>query len=223
MRELLEKAVENYVEHSKLFEVLGPVGYTVALNVRNVTPELYYSTFPVDWIERYTRQSFTLADPVVDFMFMGSGTTRWSEIKHSRGPEKTKMFLEVAANEGLRFGAAVVLRSPKDPTVRSLISVCRRDRELTDEEISDLEASFQQLLIKLEFGEKLSARQIAILTLMASGATREQCAKSVAVSPETVKKDVELARKYLGARNSIEAVAIATARKLISVSESQAW
>ena len=223
MKELLERAVANYTSHSDVFERLGPVGYTIALNVRNVTPELYYSTFPSKWVERYTKQSFTLADPVVDFMFMGSGATRWSDIKHSRGPEKTALFLEIAAAEGLKFGGAVVLRSQKDPTVRSLVSVCRGDRELTDKELSDLEISFQQLLMKLEFGEKLTSRQLKILTLMASGATRQECANSVSVSPETVKKDVEVARKCLGARNATEAVAIAAARKLIAVSNAQVW
>lgn len=223
MKILLERAVPDYAAHADLFEALGPMGYTIALNVRNVTPELYYSTFPTDWVERYTKQSFTMADPVVDFMFMGSSTTRWSEIRHSRGPEKTKDFLAVSGAEGLSYGAAVVARSLKDPTIKSLISVGRSDRELSDTELKQLELSFFELLTKMSFAAQLTPRQTEILRLMAGGSTRQECAEELAVSPDTVKRDVDLARKLLGARNSTEAVAIATARKLISVSSSQVW
>lgn len=223
MIKLLAKAIPDFELHSQLFESLGPLGYTVALNVRNVTPELYYSTFPAKWVERYTAQSFMMADPVVDFMFMGSGSTRWSEINHSRGPEKTAQFLEVSAAEGLKFGAAVVLRSHRDPTVRSLVSVCRSDRELADQEIEDLELSFLEMLRAIEFGDELTSRQIAVLSMMAAGSTRQECAKSLSVSPETIKRDADLARRFLGAKNVTEAVAIATARKIISIADAQAW
>lgn len=223
MKVLLENAILDYSSHESVFNSLGPTGYTIALNVRNVTPELYYSTFPNSWISRYTKQSFVMADPVVDFMYTGSGATRWSAIQHSRGLNKTADFLEISANEGLSFGAAVVARTLKDPTIKSLVSVSRNDRELTDDELTRLEVSFFELLTKIEFGAQLTERQTRILRLMAGGSTRSECAKVLKVSPETVKRDVELVRETLGARNITEAVAIAMARNIISLSDDQTW
>jgi len=223
MKALLEKCIPEYQAHADLFEELGTQGYTVALNVRNVTPELYFSTFPQAWIDRYLSQSFAMADPVVDFMVTDSGTTRWSAISSTRGPEKTAQFLEVSAAEGLKFGAAVVTRSHVEPSVKSLVSVCRSDRELTDQELLDLEASVLKMVAKVEGSDHLSVRQLSILGLMAGGSTRQECARALSVSSDTVKRDAELARHLLGARNTTEAVAIATARKLIPVSGSQGW
>lgn len=223
MKQLLEKAIPDYAKHAALFDSLGPMGYAIALNVRNVTPELYYSTFPARWIERYTKQSFMMADPVIDYMYRNAGAVRWSEIKHSRGPSKTEQFLQVSREEGLSFGAAVVRRNATEPSVKSLISVCRSDRELTGDEIGQLEESFDLLLRKIDLQRTLSRRQREVLELMARGATRQDCAGILAVSPDTIKRDVELARKFLGARNVVEAVALATVRKLIAPAEKQQW
>ncbi len=223
MIEMIARLISDYKRHASLFDELGTSGYTVALKVRNVSPELYYSSLPQSWIVRYTNNSFMMADPVVDYMYRGSGVTRWSEIQHSRGPTKTAEFLSVARSEGLSYGAAVVRRHKGAPHLKSLVSVARPDRELTDSELIDLAHSFDALLTKLEEHQRPTERQIKVLQLLSEGHTHATCSKELHVSPDTIKREIELVRRVLGAKNATEAVAIATTLKLVNPVHAQIW
>ncbi|MDQ1427886.1 MAG: hypothetical protein QOK39_1362 [Acidimicrobiaceae bacterium] len=55
----------------------------------------------------------------------------------------------------------------------------------------------------------LSARQIAILRLMAQGDGVDTIAEELRFSPSTIKKEIHRVTRQLGARNRTQAVAIA--------------
>jgi DNA-binding NarL/FixJ family response regulator len=57
--------------------------------------------------------------------------------------------------------------------------------------------------------ESLSARQLAILRLMAQGHDVETIAEELQFSASTIKKEIHRLTRYLGARNRTQAVAIA--------------
>jgi LuxR family transcriptional regulator len=61
----------------------------------------------------------------------------------------------------------------------------------------------------------LSDVELEALRDLAAGMTHNEIADQRGVSPATIKKRLERAREVLGARNAVQAVAIATRRGLI--------
>ena len=67
-------------------------------------------------------------------------------------------------------------------------------------------------------GRDPSARECEVLDLLADGATDEQIAARLAVSPATVQSHIRTAKAKLGARTRAQAVALALQRGLIGAS-----
>lgn len=63
--------------------------------------------------------------------------------------------------------------------------------------------------------KNLTPRQRDVLNLLASGCLHKTIAERLGIAKSTVSEHVEAVVKRLGARNSVHAVAIATARGLL--------
>lgn len=220
---LLHRLINNFDDHDVFFNKVAPSGYTIAVNIHNLTPEFYHTTLPYDWIEKYTNKRFFLVDPVMQFALVGQGIKKWSDITALKIPIASSRFMANAADYELNFGLAVVRLANVEKRAKNLLSLARSDRELSDDEIVESASRFEQILSTLNPGHYLSKRQINLLVLFANGETRSSAAKHLAVSEETVKKDIEAIRSLWGAKNVTEAVGIAIARKIITPYSNARW
>lgn len=64
-------------------------------------------------------------------------------------------------------------------------------------------------------GEPLTSGQARVLKRIALGDTGPQAATALGISPETVKRQLSIARSKLGAKTTAEAVAIAVSLDMI--------
>lgn len=217
------QAIRSLENHASFFESIAPAGYTIALNIYNLHPQVFYTTKPKAWTDVYKRKRYFLADPVMQFILTQQGTRRWSETGSYPVPLLTPRFLQAAASHGLRYGVVFVRMANAEDRVKNMLSVSRSDREYTDEEIDDIELRFEDILSDQNFDKDLTERQITLLWLLANGAKRSEAAQQLCVSEETVKKDLEAIRKQWNAANSTEAVGIAISRGIITPYNDIRW
>lgn len=216
---MLENVIQDFAQIEARMLKIANAGYTLALNIRHFTPEFYRSIFPDRWIHEYTRARYVLFDPVTIWSAANTGTTRWSEINLPLVSGAGQKILSAAAAHGLRYGGLAVMRNDDGRGAKCLLSVARADRELTDGELQAVEAFLAQLTNRLGSHAGLSDEELETLRHLATGMTHEEVAEVMDVSAGAVKKRLERARKILGARNAVHAVAIATKRGLIMPTE----
>lgn len=192
-------------------------GFSLAINVRFMTPELAYSTFPDEWIEQYLRHNYAIMDPVLLWTAYNDGIARWSDIGL---PSKLPLAIRVmsrAATYGLRYGAITCFRNHQAGGRKCFMSVARDDRELTDEELSDVQYLFGEIVSGLYIASGLSPSEIEVLSHLANGLTQDEIAIHLKINRDAVKKRIERARERLQAKNTSHAVAIAIQRNIVRV------
>lgn len=190
------------------------MGYTLALNVRHLTPQIYVSTYPDAWVAQYTSGRYVLLDPVALWCASHTGSIRWSEIKVP-GLNLKGGVLGRAAQYGLKFGAVSSQRNSQQHLQRCALSVSREDRELETAEVEEISDILSALINGIGPFGGLDEQQLAVLSDLASGLQISKIAAKLDVSEPTVKRRIEAARRILGAKNAMQAVAIVSARGLL--------
>lgn len=178
---------------------LAPAGYFLGFHIRFTSPLVVFANYPEAWINHYTTQAYALRDPIVAWGFSTVGAYRWSEIDL---PDPFKIF-EQAAEHGLNYGVTV---STGEMTSRTIGSVCRSDREYTDEEIVQIKAIIQKMHDVSEPPESLTDAQLIALKLVASGMRHAVAAAQLGISPSALKARLTTARHKLLARTTAEAI-----------------
>ena len=204
--------------HDRLM-TLGPMGYTLALNVRYLTPQIYVSTFPDQWVTEYTTGRYVLLDPVALWCAANTGNIRWSEISVPALVTSKRGVLAKASRAGLEFGAVSSQRNREKQSRRCALSISRGDRELEPEELEEVADILAVVIEQVGPFGGLTEAQLAVLAELASGNQISDVAKRLEISEPTVKRRLEAARKSLGAKTAMQAVAIAAARGLLGASE----
>lgn len=194
---------------------IAPMGYSLVIHVRSLTPEHYVSTYPERWVEIYTERQYAMFDPVNLWARTHSGRIRWSEVPVEKLSPAGTLIMDHAREYGLNYGCGVSRSRIEEYGTLSCLFCAREDRELTDGELDEVEGIFKQLLASIEAARPLSETERAILSDLANGLPYKEVAHRQGVSTETIKKRLERIRDLLGARNSVQAVAIATKRGLI--------
>lgn len=194
---------------------IAPMGYTLVIHVRSLTPEHYISTYPERWVSLYTERQYAMFDPVNLWARTHSGRIRWSQVQVENYSPASGLIMEHAREHLLNFGCGVSRSLIEDFGTLSCLFCAREDRELTDGELDEVEGIFNQVLAAVEATRPLSDNERAILSDLAHGLPYKEIAHRQGVSTETIKKRLERIRALLGARNSVQAVAIATKRGLI--------
>lgn len=215
--------VHNYQEFEDVFNKLGTCGYSIALDVRNVSPAFAHSTYSEAWVAEYTERRYAWLDPVIQYLAFGNGEKRWSELTHAKVPLLPNLIMKRAKTYGMKYGLVIARRDSSDSGSKHMLSLARSDRELTDAEITLAATTFDGLLDAFHANDALTPRQLEILTLFAKGNTRAEIAAALCISDETVKKDADKARLLWGARNITEAVGLAVSRKLIDPYQAPKW
>lgn len=212
---MLQNIVNDMVGVEARLREITPRGYALAINIRHLTPEFLLSTYPEEWVSIYTEKRYALFDPVTIWCRLSEGAKRWSEIDIGPFSRIGNLVMTHALQFNLVYGGAVSVSNKSNSNVKSLISGARDDRELTDEELNELEAILKRIVTAVGHHAGLSAAELNTLRDLATGMTHDEIAYRQSVSPAAVKKRIERARKVLGARNAVQAVAIAARRGLI--------
>lgn len=193
------------------FQELSPAGYYVALRVGFAFPLAEHNALPPAWIEQYTRNSFMVYDPVMQWVYRNFGTIRWSEIDlpDPRG------ILKQARRHGLLYGVAISVDDPGPQGQRSFGSFVRGDREFRDEEIATLKRKLEWLHVAMAPPTNLTKAELEALRMVKDGLLVKEIANLLGVSDGAVKQRLRNAKSKLGAKTGRQAVSAATGYGLI--------
>lgn len=190
------KALEPLLDE---LNAIAPLGYSVGLHIRFVSPLVLLSTYPEAWVKHYRDHAYYLRDPVVFWGVGVAGTTRWSEI----GLPDPFGVMKLAASYGVKYGAC----SSYGPiTSRSVVGIGRGDREFDDAELALLADLTARLHIAAKPPSELTKAQVEALRCVANGDRHAAAAASLGISESAFKARLKSARIRLEARTTSEAI-----------------
>jgi LuxR family transcriptional regulator, quorum-sensing system regulator SdiA len=205
----LSSMIPNYEREIERLMGIATSGFVLAFNVTFRGPEHLHQAYPPDWVEQYQRRNYVFLDPITFWGFSNQGELRWSAV---RVPDLRGIMIEAKAY-GLRYGAVF---SRKRGDKRSLLSVARADRELTDTEIEVLASKFDSWVDMVVGGDPLTAAELDVLRLLKEGLGQADIAVELSISESAVKQRCLRACAKLNAKTRTQAVAIAVARNYFS-------
>lgn len=206
---MLTNIFPNYDTEIAWLQQYAPSGFVLAFNMTFKGPEHLHNTYPKEWVKIYMERNYVFLDPVNLWTFSRSGRWRWSEVNM---PD-VRGVLEEAKKYGLCHGA---IFSQMRGFRRSLLSVARPDRELTDTEIDVLDAKFGSWADMVMGGPELTEGELDVLRGLRDGLERTEIAERLGISESGVKQRLSKACTKLRARTPTQAVAIAVSRNYLT-------
>lgn len=193
------------------FAALAPAGYYIALRLGFAYPLVERNGFPTAWVDRYTRQSYMLSDPIMRWIYANTGAIRWSEITL----EDRVGILADASRHGLRYGVAISVEDASPRGQRSFGTFCRADREFSDDEIAHLRQRLEALHIATAPPTNLTSAEIEALKMVQDGLLVKEIANRLGVTEGAIKQRLKGAKAKLGAKTASQAVSAAKGYGLI--------
>jgi LuxR family transcriptional regulator len=192
-------------------------GIFVAVNASLRSKGSIYTSFHPDWFMEYDQGGYPVFDPLVHWAFKTGGGLRWSEVLQKRDivdqlieslmPERHVDVMKLAETKfQMKFGGIFARRNKLSLT---LISVCRDDRELTDNEMLQIQTKFDWMYHKVCSKSGLTPREINTLQSLKNGLEIADIAKKELKSRDTITKRIASAKTKLGATSTIETVVLA--------------
>jgi len=206
---LLEQIIPEFHLEKKMLNKIAPAGWVMGYNMAYTGPEYMENAYPEEWRKIYERANYWFIDPVANWSGSGEGFIRWSDIKY---PPDRQKFMNHARVFGLKYGASFATHNAG---CRSFLTLSHNQREFTDQEISMMNTKFLSWVAAVTRPIELTEPEIAVLRLFRSGLSRSQVAEAFEVSEATVKRRMHDANIKMGCKTTLQAVAYATARKLI--------
>lgn len=185
---------------------LAPSGFVLALNLRWIGPEFLHSEYPAEWRKIYEDKNYFMFDPIFYWTLTKTGRSRWSEVGF---PDPQKIS-EKAAKYGLNYGAVF---AQKMDGRKSFLAVCRPDREFTEPEMDQIEATFDKWMVVVAERPPLTDGELAVLGALRDGLSQTEAGETLGIATATVKKRLKSARNKFGASTSAEAVSIAVEKR----------
>ena len=192
-------------------DALAPAGYYIALRVGYSFPEEEINRLSDRWVDLYTKRGLVVQDPIMRWVYAHNGVMRWRDLTL---PDPAQV-LKLARQSGLHYGATASFTRPEDHGKRSYVTVFRVDRDFTDRELSTLNELLRELHCNMQAHKNLSPAEVEAIRYRAEGMLLKQIAGKLEISESAVKARLMSARKKLGAKNMLDTLAIATARRLI--------
>ena len=138
---------------------MTPGGFAIGLHISFNGPTFLFQTFPQKWTDYYRGHALHLTDPAVAWSFAETGSVQWSDLvdRDAHG------VMQKAREHGLNYGTTISL---ENAGTRSVVGICRQDRNYLQAEIATIEAHSLELH-KLTAGiERLSAEDTKALKSM---------------------------------------------------------
>ena len=199
-------------ECKEVFASLAPAGHYAALRLGFFSPEEELNTFSPDWIDHYTINGLALHDPLMRWIYSGSGTRRWSDLML---PDPMGV-LEAYAAFGMQYGAVVCVTADEDRPRRTFGYFARADRELALGELKQLEATLRAAHFHdPEVDQPLTRAQTDALRLLSRGMRLKEIAHALGISESAVKARLKSAMARMDARTPVQAASIASQRGLL--------
>ena len=202
---MLNNLIPNLDDELRALHAVGPSGWVLAFNYTVFGPEYMRAGYPDAWRQKYEDRNYFMGDPVLAWTFVNSGVIRWSDIKI---PD-VRGVMKAAEEYDIRYGVAISL---KKGGKRSVLTVARGDRELTDTEINGLVSKFGLWCELATNRAALTDRELDALRLLRDGLTQRETADRLGIAEATVRQRTASASRKLGASNITHAVAIAVSR-----------
>lgn len=183
-------------------------GYFVGLHIRFAAPLMQFQTYSEDWSEFYSQNGYALRDPTIAWGFSTTGACRWSALPI---PDPFNILRE-AASHGLTFGLTV---SHGPISSRTIASFARDDREFTNAEIEEIEATVRHLHDITEPPASLTKAQKEALRCIAEGDRHAAAAAKLGITESAFKARLISVRERLNARTTAEALQRAKEYRLL--------
>ncbi|MFN3524538.1 MAG: autoinducer binding domain-containing protein [Paracoccus sp. (in: a-proteobacteria)] len=183
-------------------------GYFVGMHIRFAAPLMQFQTYAEEWSEFYSQNGYALRDPTIAWGFSTTGACRWSALPI---PDPFNI-LDDAARHGLTFGLTV---SHGPINSRTIASFARDDREFTDAEIAEVQATVKQLHDITEPPESLTKAQKEALRCIAEGDRHAAAAAKLGITESAFKARLISVRERLKARTTAEALQRAKEYRLL--------
>lgn len=205
---MISNLIPGFEAELETLRTIGNRGFFVGFGINLSGAEHMQNEFPEGWQEEYQKGIYYIADPVLIWVFSKTGRARWSKIPIA---DVRGVMIRARAYE-MNYGAVFArhVRSKK-----CFLSVARNDRELTDDEMSNLDARFDAWTTIILDRAALTDKELNVLRLLRDGEGQAAIADRLGISEATVKKRANTACAKLGARNRTQAVAIAMARRYL--------
>jgi LuxR family transcriptional regulator, quorum-sensing system regulator SdiA len=187
---------------------LAPAGYHIGLHYRFGGPLFQYQTYDPAWLQMYFERGYLQHDPTMAWAMAQTGVVRWHDLA-DRDPAG---ILQVAAEQGLRFGIAVAIEAAE---WRTIACFARADRDFSDTELAMIVASVRRMHDETQPPEPLSKSVADALRCVAEGDRLAVGAARLGITERAMKARLMSARTKLGARTSAEAVRLAILYRLI--------
>jgi len=223
--ESASEAAEDFLTTVKQFGFSAAAGGAWAGVGRNRQTRFFFVSWPVDWLEFYERKQFSLHDPLLAESRRRLSAFWFSEVLPAvKLTEKQKELLEAAAAYGYRDVFAVPIHGPGNlQGVVSLAVPEQRNLKAADRAVLEAmsRAVWERCRTSEGFGEfsseraHLSPRRIECLQWAAAGKSDADIATLVGISEATAHFHIEQAKKKLGVKTRVEAVAVAVLQGLI--------
>jgi len=197
------------------------------INKRNTTDITIFSNAS-GWFNQYIENKYHLVDPVAIRIINDMGDFSWSRTSPeiSFVIEKNNVVFDEAAKINIKAGHTFILHDPRSNVAAlSIISGSEAYGELT-RTIEEKRGWFQDFLVATHkntlslydnvYRQRplketvLTRRESQILNLASSGLTYEKIAGIIGVSINTVKFHMSSVTKKVGAKNSLQAISIAS-------------
>ncbi len=196
-------------DFTDVFARIAPAGHYAAVRLGFFSPEEESNTFAQDWGLHYTVNGLALHDPLMRWVYSGSGARRWSELDL---PDPLGV-LRAYADFGMPYGTVVSVTADDARPSRTFGYFARDDRELTDAENADLEATLRALhLGETEDAQGLTRAQAEALRLLSRGMRLKQIAFALGISESAVKARLKSAVARMDARTPAQAASLAAER-----------
>ncbi|WP_299850838.1 autoinducer binding domain-containing protein [uncultured Roseovarius sp.] len=202
-------AAELFAESLETISSIGTEGYFVMVNHSRKGPEFIQSSYPQEWQTEYDENSYHLKDPAFLWSLAKNGSRRWSEIKL---PDPSGV-MKKARRYGLIYGA---IFSKGFLTKKSVFSVARDDRELTDDEMTWLADWFERYVTACNRQQAFSIKELDVLQCLSNDMTVEEAADHLNISASAAKARLKTARDRYGVKTNTWMVATALRSNLIN-------
>ncbi|KAB7610287.1 LuxR family transcriptional regulator [Amylibacter sp. SFDW26] len=206
---MLSSIIPNFDNELKSIEEIANKGIVIAWNTGYSGAEYLLSTYSEKWKEEYHSKSLQFVDPTVWWAIRNTGQCRWSETGYIDISRVFKKARRYDINYGAIFSR---LKNGK----KSILSVSRHDRELTDNEIMLLTAQWDRMTNALIANANLSTGELEVLKMLRDGYNYPEISYALEVSVSGIKKRVAKSMHKLNAKTPTHAVSIAIVRSYLN-------